>query len=679
MKTFELWLDESGDFHNDLKKADVGANPSLIGGVLVENHTFPDSYINAILPEPGTYHSVNEKDQLDRFKLIEEKLYKNDNNRMVVFSNQECIMILDNNLTYLNIISEGIIQMIKHLKAQFGEIYINIIIANRVDTTTGRRPENSLVPSKEYFKRLREKILIAGLEHKISDQEWNLRTASARKDKRLMLADIICNTFFTRCKKKKFNKNEREYIEKIYNDTDRTLVFTVLESLIEKSFKDHLLSNRIGEAVASVCLSNDKEQLERCFSVLKGNFNSRGLYDISFQYRFISAYIEYYINVVRDFDLCLLFLNNLLDYYIPLLSKYDAAHGGDCSSKLTLDIKFYMLTVYTHLGDIVNTKRLESECDSEIKQLPASLESISYGIRYDVRKVNGLINAFDYTPALTVADELVDKCRDVKELLGLLSDKDKIFYEDLGKALGTRLQIKTFMLRFNKEYYKSAVDDSNEAIENFSSSDGKERQYLYRAQLETEYGDFDKALSFLELAVGLSEGAQIKDIWIESERKSKFAISSYIRLMSEGKRNKWPLADEMSVPVNREKYMEKIYQNGRYYHPDEIILWKYASYCSNSGMDHAAVKHYERAAETCFSTNDLTINIIGMAIDFEYHSFLLKNNRNETSSHFRNMQKRWKKILDADKSDILIHVFGEMDFRSKEAEYFADASRKMTY
>lgn len=679
MKTFELWLDESGDFSNDQKKANVGANPSLIGGVLVENHTFPDSYINAILPEPGTYHSVKEKDQLDRFKLIEEKLYKNANNRMVVFSNQECIMILDNNLTYLNIISEGIIQLIKHLKAQFGEIHINIIIANRVDTTTGRRPENSLVPSNEYFKRLREKILIAGLESKVSDQEWSLRTASARKDKRLMLADIICNTFFTRWKKKKFNKNERDYIERIYNDADRTLVFTVLESLIEKSFKDHLLSNRIGEAVASVCLSNDKEQLERCFSVLKENFNSRGLYDISFQYRFISAYIEYYINVVRDFDLCLLFLNNLLDYYIPLLSKYDTAHGGDYSSRLTLDIKFYMLTVYTHLGDIGNTKRLEDECDSEIKQLPASLESISYSIRYDVRKVNGLINAFDYTPALTAADELVDKCRDVKELLGLLSDKDKIFYEDLGKALGTRLQIKTFMLRFNKEYYRSAVDDSNEAIENFPSPDDKERQYLYRAQLETEYGDFDKALSFLELAVGLSKGAQIKDIWTESERKSKFAISSYIRLMSEGKRNKWTLADEMSAPVNREKYIEKIYQNGRYYHPDEIILWKYASYCSNSGMDHAAVKHYERAVEACFSTNDLTINIIGMAIDFEYHSFLLKNNRNEISSHFRNMQKRWKKVLDADKSDILINVFGEVDFKSKEAEYFAGVSRKITY
>ena len=218
MKKFELWLDESGDFNNDLRKVNVGANPSLIGGLLIESNTFPDSFVNSVLPEAGTYHSVDENDQLDRFKLINEKLYKNINNRIVVFSNQECIMILDNNLTYLNIISEGIIQLIKHLKAQHGNIFLKVLIANRVDTTTGLRPENSVVALDEYLKRLKEKILVSGLSAAISDKEWDLQTASARKDKRLMLADIICNTFFTRYKKAKFDDKERSYIEEIYNN-----------------------------------------------------------------------------------------------------------------------------------------------------------------------------------------------------------------------------------------------------------------------------------------------------------------------------------------------------------------------------------------------------------------------------------------------------------------------------
>ena len=82
MRRFELWLDESGDFNNDLQKAGSGANPSLVGGLLIENNTFPESYINAIIPESGTYHSVNENDQLDRFKMIDERLYKNEANQI---------------------------------------------------------------------------------------------------------------------------------------------------------------------------------------------------------------------------------------------------------------------------------------------------------------------------------------------------------------------------------------------------------------------------------------------------------------------------------------------------------------------------------------------------------------------------------------------------------------------
>lgn len=679
MKKFELWLDESGDFNNDLRKVNVGANPSLIGGLLIESNTFPDSFVNSVLPEAGAYHSVDENDQLDRFKLINEKLYKNMNNRIVVFSNQECIMILDNNLTYLNIISEGIIQLIKHLKAQHGNIFLKVLIANRVDTTTGLRPENSVVALDEYLKRLKEKILVSGLSAAISDKEWDLQTASARKDKRLMLADIICNTFFTRYKKAKFDDKERSYIEEIYNNKNKTVIFTVFESLLEKKFKNQLIENRIGEAVASVCISNDEELLKRCFLLLKENFNSRGIHDITFQYKFIGAYIEYYINVVRDFDLCLVLLNNLLSYYIPILREYDLAYSEKYSKKLTLDIKFYMLTVYTHLGDIVRTRIIENECDRDMRELPLSLETINYSIKYGVRKVNGLINTFDYSSALAKADEQVDKCREVKELLGLVTDAKRTYYEELGKALGTRLQIKTFMLRFDKALYESAVADSKEAVENFPSFEDQKRQYLYRTQLETEFGKYDEALTFLRLAIGVKEDAAIKDIWKEAERQSPFAVSSYIRIMSEGTMNNWDCAEEMFVPINQENYIDQLYGKDRFFHPDEIILWKYASYCSANGMISAAIKNYERAVAVCFSSDDLTLNVIGMAIEFEYHACLLNNKRSESVSHLKSMQKKWNRIKNIDVQNMLKKVFDDIDFQSRETEYFVNASRKVTF
>ena len=68
---------------------------------------------------------------------------------------------------------------------------MRVIVANRVNTTTGLDPSLSVVQSGEYEKRLKEKIIVASLENSISDSEWTLQTASARRDKRLMLADMV--------------------------------------------------------------------------------------------------------------------------------------------------------------------------------------------------------------------------------------------------------------------------------------------------------------------------------------------------------------------------------------------------------------------------------------------------------------------------------------------------------
>ena len=165
MRRFELWLDESGDFSNDQRKVERNEKPSLVGGLLIENNTFADQEISMILPEAGTYHSVDMKDQLARFRKIDERLFRNPANRLVVFSNQECIMILDNNITYLNIISQGILQILKYLNALYEDVFLRVVIANRVDTTTGEDPTVSVVKNEEYVKRLREK-LAAGVDHR---------------------------------------------------------------------------------------------------------------------------------------------------------------------------------------------------------------------------------------------------------------------------------------------------------------------------------------------------------------------------------------------------------------------------------------------------------------------------------------------------------------------------------
>ena len=681
MNEFELWIDESGDFKNDNDKVKNGEYPSLIGGLLVEKKSDQSSSINIIIPEESTYHSVNETDQLDRFKLVEKTFLQNDTNRFVVFNNQECIMILDDNLTYLNIISEGILQLIKWLKAQYGQISLTIIIANRVDMTNGL---NSVVPLDEYEKRLKEKLLIGSYENSISDKEWTLKTESARKEKKLMIADIICNTIFTRYKPKKFNKDERTYIDSVYKDKKKTIVFKVFESVLEKKLERDLLENRTGEAVASVCATNNKKILKKCFDLLDVKFEHIGVQNAIFQYKFIEAYTEFYINDVRDFKKCEIYLKNLLNYYIPILEKHDFGGKDYSLNYLILDIKFYLLTLYTHTGDIIGAKALIKECEEYIEKIPETLNMLNYQIKFKNRKIQNQIDSFDFEGALKSADELVKECKSTKDLLYLISNnedgnsnKKRVKYDELAKAFGTRMQVKAFMVRNNPGLYESSKKDSDAAISEFDNIRDIQRQYLYRVQLETDHGNYDSALEFLKKSVELPTNVEITELWKRIEGSNIFGVSAFLRLMAES--TKLDKAKEMYKVFSKSDHMKMLETSCEVYHPLEIIYWKYASYCAKNGMINAAYDNYKKATNLCFKGNEITLAIIGIGILFEELSIALKNNGKEYKDIKKELQKKWKSIIKKEYEDILLRVFGQVDLHNDDADYYYALSRKITY
>ena len=725
MKRFELWLDESGDFSNDKKKVERNEKPSLVGGLLIGNNTFADQEVSMILPEEGTYHSVDMNDQLARFRKIDERLFRAPENKLVVFSNQECIMILDNNITYLNIISQGILQILKYLNAQYGDVFLRVVIANRVDTTTGEDPTVSVVKNAEYVKRLREKLLVEGLQESITEEEWELQNASARSDKRLMLADIVCNTFYTRSRKNKFTEEERKYIESVYSDKNKTLVFSVFESVLEKEFTEYLLDDKVGEAVSKICLSDDQAMLRRCFDLLKKRFDGEGLGNVRFQYNFVNAYIEYYINVVRDYSLIVRFLKNLLQYYVPLLAEQREASKSRLDDRLRLNIKFYLWTAYTHLGDVANSEKMQKECEEELQKFPPSLYTIGNQIKFGTRNIITLCNAFKYAEALEFADEHVKKCKEVDELLTLISGDESTHFDELAKALAARMQVICFLLRQKPELYDDGVENSDEAIAEFVEYRDKKRQYLYRVQLETEAGNYDRAYEYLCRAVGtgdsleedrervsgtegesgmtgsleadgdasgdklpenngnepaeLSGDADPGEVWALAEKESPFEVYAYVRLMAESAES-WGKAEEMYRALSGSEYIKTLLNKETLYHPDGVILWKYACYCAQKGMNNAAAGAYEKAETACFAQwPDLTLNVIGLAVYFEQMSFLLKKGSSAAKDLRKKMVKSWESIRKEKGGEMLERAFGEVDLQSTSVDYFRKLSRKVTY
>ena len=211
------------------------------------------------------------------------------------------------------------------------------------------------------------------------------------------------------------------------------------------------------------------------------------------------------------------------------------------------------------------------------------------------------------------------------------------------------------------------------------SANDKRRQFLYRVQLETEHKDFDTALDYLKKAVDVTAETDEKTLWSVVEQESPFAVNAYVRLMAESVSDQWDKSENMFNALSNSGYILNIDFSVRLFHPAEIILWKYGYYCAQKGMVNAAIKYYEKASEICFLSTNLTLNLIGLGIELEEHSILLKERKKDVSAHCRNMQKKWAKVQSVDEMGILNKLFGEVDFQSDEFQYYMTLGRRITY
>lgn len=132
MKQFELWLDESGKFaDSESQKEEIY---SFLGGVLVEKAALKKLNLSTFLYDSSLNHAMNmspdKKKQYVIPRLIEFKSQANA--RYIFFENLEWHGDGDNRQLYLQILSEGLVQLTQLLEAKYGDIRLDIIIASRL-------------------------------------------------------------------------------------------------------------------------------------------------------------------------------------------------------------------------------------------------------------------------------------------------------------------------------------------------------------------------------------------------------------------------------------------------------------------------------------------------------------------------------------------------------------------
>ena len=180
---------------------------------------------------------------------------RNEGCRFIVFENIEKIMVIDSNITYINIISEGLVHLFRDLAMEYpAGVHIKVIIAQRG------------MKLKEYKNRVTEKVVMALRRRNLAGVDYALIISDARYDVRLNYLDIICNTWYAKDRKiakhgkrvAKFTQEARAIIDDIY---DTRWIYSVFEDVSRSDTRKDTEEAEI--EFSNICKKFEKENLPK--------------------------------------------------------------------------------------------------------------------------------------------------------------------------------------------------------------------------------------------------------------------------------------------------------------------------------------------------------------------------------------------------------------------------------
>ena len=663
MRSFELYLDESGKFINE----DKAITPSLIGGLLVRKDDLSlkkadDIMKKAIKNVPGNYVHINDISKKD-LKLsgkvavdIMQKI-KNIPAYVVIFSNKELLDFKDDKLLYLNIMAEGIINLLEKLSLEKSDaIELNVVAAVRRDLKIN--DNRTIIEIDEYSTRIKERIYMKMAEKNLflsKNCKVNFKLSSARTNPKLMLADVVCNSKLT-LNSSKFNDEQKQILNNIFDSSK--YVFSVFKPDIQKKISEYLMQNNIVDAIFLLSEENDAKLSKELSTLVVNNINTMPISNLRIQLELLSLKIRSLIDVQRNLLLCEKFLVKLQNEIIGKIKVKDFI-----INKLKIDISLYLLTIYTHQGDNENSKKQIEISKKELKEINGSWDFLDYYYILKIREAVFYNTCFNNAKSIEILTEVIDKFIKLLKTMNEVEEFSNIKSDMVAKAVGTRLQAYTNLITPNKqealkqEYYQKGIKDSDFAISQFVSEIDKRRQYQYRAMLEISMDNFSEAVKYLMKVVGLTEinfDKFLENVNNISDFSKNFVMMNYFIIMSHALNNKnKQLGDEMYVAYKNnkaiydeysleEKESSALYENNNkdiYMHPFEIIYWNIGKYIKETDKEMAE-KYFDKALEICDKMNEQTIDVLAIAIEAD--KLIIAKNTDEVR---KKLLKRYNDIV----------------------------------
>lgn len=666
MGKFGLLLDESGDFLKDSLGKEV---PSVVGGVLFSVDKLDEKQIGEIFVglcnkheiDPGKFHSTElRKEVFSSFSIDLLETLKGRGAELIMFENLERMSIVDGATTYLNILSEGLIQLFQTLAAENETLEIEITAALRMaPIEEGSKYLRQIEPA-EYKTRLQEKLTIGlarkNLSHASKDWRWRITLGSARRDNPLKAADAICHTYFR--KDRKFTGDQQDTLQELFSPY---YLYSVFEHETAVSIKRHLSDGMAGLALFEWAVSDRYTTYAKRNEVYESEFLELILkrlaklpsYALKAQLLIFSTYIQNLNHVDRNFKHAQETLLKVTNVLIPRMKS-----GKIHASQFFLETYLSLFTTATHQGYMNLADQQVNRIKEELENSGQSWENVNFIIDFMIREAIHDLNQFDYDQVLHNMDKLEGFLGEVLSILPLAGDinyfEKEMRSELKGKILGTKLQASFMAARKDRDFYLKAREDSNQAIKEFTDSHDLRRQFQYRAQIECDSGNFKESYFWLSRSFSLRGEAPFETLLasIETEPKADFmfGIMHYVRLMAQATLSKdSSYGDPMfRALIKRGIDKHEFLLSDESFHPKQIINWKIGTYLACSKSFNAAKPYYQKAIMICNSDkNRLTIRSIGLGIAFEYASLLLTGGAKEEKEaksavrNAENMYRNW--------------------------------------
>ena len=636
MISYELWIDESGNFDDEYTSKYMQG--SLVGGVLIKNESLTYDDATKILEKKrprDTVHFVDE-DPAKAVNVLKKCL--NYDCKFVVFQNKDKHRVVTSDTTYLNVLAEGIVKLYVSLLSVSKNFEFNIFIANRKNTDTN----HGIISDEEYILRLKERMTLEFLRKSIyrpENKRWidekNISFGDARYDSMLQLADCVCNTFLTK-KSSKFNDEQKIEIEKAFN-IENLRYFKVFKKSVKEDVEGLIANGNFGEAIFISYFNKDQDiidsrnelinkivaKLGDNYEIISDNALKQVLNHVDNLIRYNPSYgnIEETLKLIQD-ELC---------GELRKVERYNPS--------FELSIALYLYTIQTHSGE-KEAEEQDEKCSDILKDIPDMFEKIIYYCKLMNRRSIHLKNMFDNEGSETAISNVIRINTEVEEAFSLVTDLEKVGLGkniELGKAYGTRLQIWPVLWNeeHKEEYITNAQNDMNLAIENLPGNNF-DRQYLYYAQMAVVTGRYEEAIEYLLKTENIEyKGADsIKEFLLIIKDKEFFKVIyqnlMYLKIMLYAKKDENPVADILSGLFEKYKHPSSLQAKKNpieLAYPMNMILWMYGQFIALVGRAGDARKFYTAALEDCWKADNigLTIKLINIGI---VSSLLLLQNGN---------------------------------------------------